>query len=211
MSKFKDLTGQKFHNLTVLSFAYRDKKNTYWLCKCNCGNKKIIRGSHLTSGNTKSCGCLMKYNITRRNKENAIHGKSNTRLYTIYAGMKARCLKPNTNSYENYGEKGITICNEWLNDFMCFYNWAINNGYKENLSLERIDNNQGYEPSNCKWIEKKLQSRNIKSNKMISFRGKTLCMAEWAEQLGINYNTLNSRLGKYNWSIKKALTTPTKK
>lgn len=213
MNYKEDLRGKKFGFLTVIDFAYKDKKyNEYWLCKCNCGTKKVVRKSHLIDGDTKSCGCYASSRISRMNKINAKYGGlTKHRLYTIYNGIIGRCLKPKTNGYSRYGGKGLSICKEWLDDYMNFYNWAMANGYKDGLSIERIDNNTGYEPANCKWIEKHLQSRHMITNKVIKYKGKTHCMAEWAEILGINYNTLQSRLGKYGWSVKKAFTTPTKK
>lgn len=211
MGKIEDLKGKKFGFLTVIEFAYRDKKQTYWLCKCNCGNTKVIRGSHLKDGNTISCGCYTKNRMAQMNKANAKHGLSNTRLYRIYHGIIGRCLKPKTNGYKNYGNKGISVCNEWLKDFQNFYYWAINNGYKEGLTIERIDLNKGYEPDNCKWVTPKEQARHTSQNKMITYKGKTRCVAEWAEFLKINYNTLQSRLGKYGWSVKKSFTTPVSK
>lgn len=149
--------------------------------------------------------------MAQMNKLNAKHGLSNTRLYRIYHGIIGRCLKPKTNGYKNYGNKGISVCNEWLKDFQNFYYWAINNGYKEGLTIERIDLNKGYEPDNCKWVTPKEQARHTSQNKMITYKGKTRCVAEWAEFLKINYNTLQSRLGKYGWSVKKSFTTPVSK
>lgn len=208
MHKTLNLIGRKFGFLTVIDFAYRDSKNTYWLCKCNCGNKKIVRGGHLKDGCTISCGCYTKNRIAQMNKQNAIHGLSKTRLYSIYQGIINRCLKPKAKGYKNYGERGISVCNEWLEDFLNFYYWALANGYKDNLTIDRIDLNKDYEPSNCRWVTIKQQARNTRHNKVINYRGQSHCLAEWAEILDINYNTLQSRLGKYNWTIKKAFTTP---
>lgn len=212
MKKFEDLTGQKFNNLKVIAYAYTNSHGeTYWLCKCNCGNTKVVRRSHLINGTTKSCGCLMRYKLARRNKANAKYGGcSKTRIYSIWQGMKNRCLNVKTNGYKNYGGKGISICKEWLDDYMNFYDWAMNNGYNDNLILARIDINQDYFPENCKWLTAKEQARRTNKAEKIKFRGVTLGLAEWAEKLKINKNTLQSRLRKYNWSIKKALTTPTK-
>ncbi len=212
MNYKENLKGKKFDFLTVLDFAYKDKYyNEYWLCQCNCGTKKVIRKSHLLDGGTISCGCYVSNRITRANKINAKYGGlTKSRIYTIYQGMLSRCLKPSTNGYKRYGGKGLSVCKEWLESYLNFYHWAIANGYSDGLTLDRINNHIGYEPSNCRWVTKKEQARNMLTNKYITYQGETLCMKAWAERLNINYNTLQSRLGKYQWSVKRAFTTPTK-
>ena len=117
----------------------------------------IILSNHLKSGKIKSCGCLNK-------QGNPKHGLRYTRLYRIWINMKTRCYNKNTNRYKDYGARGITICNEWRNDFMSFYNWSMNNGYDENLTIDRINNDKNYEPSNCRWITVKEQNRNKRNN-----------------------------------------------
>lgn len=144
MSKVIDLTGQKFGKLTVLNnYMQNDKRKTYWLCECECGNKKYIYRHSLISGRTTSCGC----NIIK-------HNKYETRLYHIWGNMKYRCNTPTCDAYMNYGGKGIKVYNEWNDDFVNFYNWAVSNGYNENLTIDRIDSNKNYCPENCRWVTK---------------------------------------------------------
>lgn len=205
----ENLTGKKFARLTVLSFHHKDKKyNTYWLCQCECGNIRVVRATHLKNGEIKSCGCYIKELVTKRNKENTRYdGLSNHRLYSIWKLMIGRCYNPKINGYNNYGGRGIIICQNWLENYLNFYNWAISNGYKNGLSIERIDVNGNYEPNNCKWITLKQQYYNKRNNFIITYKNKTHCLAEWAEILGINKNTLRSRLTKYGWSVEKAFET----
>lgn len=159
----EDLTGKKFNRLTVVKFIKKDKYyNSYWLCECECGNEVIVTAGRLRSGHSKSCGCYMK----ERSKElcikrNTKHNLSNTRLHNIWCNIKERCLNPNNPDYKRwYGSRGITMCEEWKNDFMSFYNWAINNGYNDELTIDRINVNGNYEPSNCRWATLKEQVHN---------------------------------------------------
>ena len=207
MGKFQDLTGKKFGLLTVIGFYEKRNKHQFWKCICDCGNEKIIQQSHLKSGHTRSCGCLHKKSIIDTSKK---HGKCHTKLYFVWHTMKQRCYNLNNNQYKNYGKRGIGICSEWLEDFISFYNWAINNGYKEGLSLDRIDNNGNYEPNNCRWATVKEQSRNRRNNRCFEYNGKTQCLEDWAKEYNLSRGTLNYRLLS-NWSIEKALTTPLKK
>lgn len=128
----------------------------------------------------------------------------NVRLYRIYWAMKSRCYNKHYPHYKWYGARGITVCDEWLNDFMSFYNWAINNGYNDNLTLDRINSNMNYTPSNCRWANPKMQARNRRNNKYITINGETHCLKEWCEILNLNYNKIRQRL-RYKWSIEKAL------
>lgn len=171
MSKLKDITGQKFGKLIAIKCIKRDKYNrAIWLCKCDCGNLTEVKIGSLTSGNTKSCGCLRKETTI---KSHTKHNKCSTRLYRIYYNMRSRCYYRKSNRYKNYGARGIKICDEWLTDFMNFYNWAMNNGYQEGLTIDRIDTNGNYEPGNCRWVGNKSQARNRCSNKSITINGET--------------------------------------
>lgn len=217
MSKFVNLTGQKYGRLTVLKLHHKEQcyakngtKNGsryYYLCLCDCGNQTIVRGSHLKHGKISSCGCYLK---ERRVEGNIIHNFSTSRIYKIWRKMKERCFYKKSIRYSNYGGRGITICDEWLQDFMNFYNWSITNGYADNLTIDRIDTNKNYEPSNCRWITNKEQQRNTRQNHLITYKGKTHCISEWAEIYDINYYVLWARLFKLNWSAEKALTQPKK-
>ncbi|WP_076231638.1 hypothetical protein [Clostridium botulinum] len=209
MRKLIDLTNQKFGKLTVIEYAGKAKEGrmSMWKCKCDCGNICTVRGSCLKNGHTKSCGCIRSNKLVKINKSKVKHGKSNTRLFKIWNGMKQRCYYEKMQDYEYYGGKGIKVCDEWLNNFVSFYNWAINNGYKENLTIDRKDINGNYEPSNCKWSSIKQQARNRRSNKLITYEGETKTLAEWCEKYNILGTTVNERL-KRGWSVEEALTTP---
>ena len=203
--------GMRFGKLTVLEFSHRKKRSNgyyrnYWLCKCDCGNEKIIEESHIKSGHTKSCGCL---NIEKFKNFN--HGKSNTRLYKIYNDIKKRCLNKNCKNYKDYGGRGITMCDEWLNDFMNFYNWSMENGYKENLTIDRIDVNGNYEPSNCRWVTMKIQQNNKTNNHLITYNNKIQNIMLWCMELNLDYYTILQRIKKLKWDIDRVFLTPTKR
>lgn len=134
-----------------------------------------------------------------------LHGKTNTRLFRIWAHIKDRCFNVNNDAYKNYGARGIIMCSEWKNDFMSFYNWAIANGYNEVLTIDRKNNNGNYEPSNCRWISVKEQHRNTRRNTFLCYNGKKKCVSEWAEILRISKETLYARI-KRGWPIERILT-----
>ena len=122
--------------------------------------------------------------------------------------MKARCYNSNQWNYQYYGGRGIKVCDEWKNNYNSFYNWALENGYQDNLSIDRIDTNGNYEPSNCRWVTDKEQKNNTRRNHYITYKGKTQSMSKWAEEINISYTTLRSRINTNKWSIEKAFTTP---
>ena len=214
MGKHVNLIGKKFNRLTVV--RQTDKRdsngNIIWLCVCDCGNMVEQRGGSLTSGHAKSCGCWHRERSSVFAKKHLrTHGLRKHRLYTIWEHMKQRCYNVNNKSYKDYGARGITVCNEWRCDFLSFFNWAIDNGYRENLTIDRINNNGNYEPSNCRWATNIVQNRNKRHLHMITYNHKTQTLVEWSEVVGIKYNTLERRINKYGWSIERALTTPTRK
>lgn len=200
----KKLKGQKFGRLTVLDKLHNYHKNNriYWLCVCECGNLIKVNSSQLVSGQTQSCGCLRKDLLLQRNIK---HDKCNTRLYNIWGGIKQRCYNKNQPQYKDYGGRGIAVCDEWKDDFQAFYNWAVSNGYKSNLSIDRIDNNKGYSPTNCRWAARKQQNRNTRQNRNITINGKTHCLKDWCKILGLKRSTVSNRINQYNWSIERAL------
>ena len=163
-----NLEGQRFGRLVVLELVGTDKRrNRVWKCKCDCGNIVNVQGSYLTSHHhTQSCGCLMRETTS---KTMTTHGKTGTRLYMVWKGMNARCRNPNHITYHNYGGRGIKVCDEWL-DFSVFEKWALENGYDETAkrgkcTIDRIDVNGDYEPSNCRWVDQKTQMNNCRPRK----------------------------------------------
>ena len=180
-------------------FTYNNRK--YATFKCECGNIKKIRISNVVSGSTKYCGCH-QHQATYGNYK---HGLCKSRLNNIWYKIKARCLNPSYHQYDLYGGRGIDICDEWKNDFLAFYNWAIENGYSENLSIDRIDVNGDYSPTNCRWCTPKEQSNNKRNNINITINDKTQTLAQWCEELGLNYGTVRRRIKVYGWSDSEAL------
>lgn len=194
-----NMIGKKFGKLTVLEECEeRNKhKQVVYKCKCDCGNTINVVGALLRNGNVKSCGCL-------HSKGRITHGKSYTRLYHTFKSMKDRCYRTNYKYYQHYGGRGITICDEWLNDFMTFYNWAINNGYRNNLTINRIDNNGNYEPDNCEWVDMKTQSNNKSNCVYLTCNNKTQTVTQWADELRCNRSTIYMRHRK-GWNDKECL------
>lgn len=199
----KDITGQTFGRLTAIKYVYSDKSRTaVWQCKCNCGNIVNVKGTELRNGQVNSCGCLQK---ERARMSNTKHGKSNTKLHPVWRGMKQRCYNKNDKRYKYYGARGIAVCDEWRNDFMAFYTWSMNNGYKEGLTIDRIDINGNYEPDNCRWTTQKQQNKNTRHNKNYTINGETYCLKDWCTILRLKYSTVANRINLYNWSIERAL------
>lgn len=197
-----DLIGKRFGRLMVIAKAgKRSDRYICWLCKCDCGNEIIVPGVSLKSGNTKSCGCLKKEKLIKRN---TTHSKSNTLTYHIWQVMKNRCSNPDYKHYKDYGGRSIIVCERWLK----FENFLADMGEApKGLSIERTNNDLGYCKENCIWATRKQQNRNKRSNLLIEFNGKTQCVSAWAEELGIHRNTLFTRLNR-GWSIEKAFMTP---
>lgn len=163
MSALKDLTGQRFGRLVVVDRAgSNSKREAKWRCQCDCGRYSFVSSYNLRSGNTNSCGCLSAEKSALRI---TTHSMSRYRLHGVWCGMKQRCLNPNHERYRQYGGRGITICDEWLHSFQAFYDWAMANGYDENAprgqcTIDRIDNDKGYSPDNCRWVDMKVQRHN---------------------------------------------------
>lgn len=196
MAKLNDLTGKRFGRLLVIGTT--DQRGPdggmIYECRCDCGNtcyvwnNKLTRKSHSAK---RSCGCLQIDSHTTH-----LHGESGTLLHHKWTGMKDRCLNKNSKQYPYYGGRGITVCNEWKNDFSAFQKWALSSGYKEDLSIDRIDPNGNYCPENCRWITMSAQQSNKRNVKLITYQGETHTIPEWAKIRGIEYGTLWSRLKK---------------
>lgn len=203
--KVEDISGKRFGRLTAIKYIGKSKgKQTLWECKCDCGNIAIVHQQNLKSGHTSSCGCYNSEVASKREKE---HGQSGTRLYNIWHDMIYRCYNSNHRSYKDYGGKGIIVCNEWKDDFEAFRNWAIENGYKENLSIDRIDSDKNYCPENCRWATDIQQANNTSRNLVFTVDGHTDTLANLCRKYDIPYSLAHSRVYR-NWDIKKALTTP---
>lgn len=203
-NQLKNLVGRQFGELIVLKRNPVNSKsgNARWDCKCSCGNIATVIGSKLRSGATKSCGCARKSKIAQ--------GFSKTRLYRIWSLMKKRCYRNENENFKHYGGRGIEVCEEWKKDFIAFRSWALSHGYADNLSIDRIDVNGNYEPSNCRWADATIQANNARRNRIIEFEGKRYTLAEFARANKLSYSALQHRLDR-GWSIERIITTPQKK
>lgn len=198
-----DLTGQRFGKLIVIRPLETDNRGyKHYLCQCDCGNQKEVSSRGLRRGSTKSCGCYrseISRNKAIRLLDQTTHGMSKTRLYHIYYGMKARCYNPNNHKYKNYGGRGITICDEWMNSFESFRDWSLANGYRDDLSIDRINSDGNYEPSNCRWADNITQENNRTNNTIYEYKNIFHTQKEWCELLGCNRSTITR-------AIKRGLT-----
>lgn len=189
MSELIDLTGKRFGKLIVVCRVQNNKHNQpQWKCVCDCGNETVVVGQKLRKGITKSCGCLVREQKTR-----LTHGMTGTVLHNRWLNMKSRCYNPKNKRYARYGGRGIFVCEEWL-DFQNFYNWAIQNGFSKELSLDRIDNNKGYSPDNCRWATPRQQANNTKRNVFVEYKGERKTVAEWCRELGLDKRIVYSRM-----------------
>lgn len=185
--EYQDLTGIRFNRLTVIKLLERTPRRRYiWLCRCDCGNETKVPTEHLKSGHTKSCGCWNNELIAKVNFKNGLYG---TRLYYAWYNMCNRCNREDNCEYSDYGGRGITICEEWLgkNGFVNFSEWSMKNGYKENLTLDRIDNSKGYSPENCRWVNKYVQANNKRNNRFIKINGEVGTVANMARKYEVDY------------------------
>lgn len=205
---YKDLTGQKFGRLTVVGIQETNTRKTYWVCQCDCGNIKVVRSDSLQNGMIRSCGCLKREQNKINLQANHKHKMSHTRPYEIWQGMKKRCYNPNDARYDRYGGRGITVCDEWLHDFAAFYKWALENGYSDKLTIDRIDNDKGYSPDNCRWVSEKEQSRNRCTNIKIRIGNATKTLTEWCEIFDLDYRVIHARYERNQFSTIDDLFNP---
>ena len=197
--KKTDLLGQKFGKLTVIDEAtsIRTKSGNVmamWKCRCDCGNECVVLANNLKRGHTNSCGC---YREELRPTLKYVHGYTKTRIYDVWSKIKSRCYKENDCRYHIYGGRGITMCDEWKNNPISFIEWAFANGYDENAkygetTIDRIDNNKGYSPENCRIANERVQRNNRRTNHKVTYCGETHTIAEWSRILNVNVNTLTT-------------------
>lgn len=188
---YKDYTGVKKGRLTFIEFnrihvQRSGGKVPYWLCRCDCGNEKVIAVKDVIGGKTRSCGCLQREMMS---KKQTMHGETDTPLHSIWQNMKRRCYEKTNAKYGTYGKRGIRVCDDWKDSYISFAEWARANGYKEGLTIERIDVDKDYEPSNCEWIEPSEQSRN-----------KTV--THYHEIDGVTYQTMNDLSESFDIPVK---------
>ena len=190
---------QKFNRLTVVKYSHTKNYKKYWECICDCGKTTFVSTYKLKSLSTQSCGCAKLKNGFSTNVKTH-------RIYQTWSDMKQRCFNPKCKNYKYYGLRGIKVCEEWMK-FEPFYNWAMKNGYSDDLTIERTNVNGNYEPSNCTWITHKIQMRNTRCSVFLMYNGDNKTIAEWSEITGISQKTIAQRI-KRNWIAKDVLTKP---
>lgn len=203
ITAYKDLTGMMFGRLIVIEHVGTRNGHSLWKCKCDCGNVVEVVSGSLVSGNTQSCGCFRSQFAREKFTTHGMHG---IKIYNVWRGMKSRCMNINTNYYSDYGGRGISVCEEWL-EFINFYNWAMNSGYNGILTLDRVDNDGNYEPDNCRWSTMKEQANNTRTNVWYEYRGESKTLSQWSDICGIAQKRLRDRIG-LGWTIERALFTP---
>lgn len=191
-----DGAGEEFGRLTVAGPEFRTAVGYCVTCDCKCGGVAVVRVSNLRSGRTKSCGCLNREQAEANGRANVTHGGRGTRLYRIWCSMKNRCTNPSYAYYPRYGGRGIKVCDEWLNGFAVFRDWAMANGYANNLSIDRIDNDRGYDASNCRWATMREQHANKRNNVNVLAWGENKCVQDWVRdpRCDVSETTLRRRI-----------------
>lgn len=189
-TRVPDLTGNRFGKLTAVSFAGFHSRGSaartlsMWDCVCDCGNHVVVPTSSLLSGHTRSCGCLQSEVQSARSRT---HGGANSRLYKEYRNMKSRCNNPSATGYMYYGGRGISVCDEWMESFEAFRDWSLRNGYSNDLTIDRIDTNGNYSPSNCRWATYGQQARNNRRNRYVHLNGQQMVLTDALRILGASY------------------------
>lgn len=202
---YKDITGEKYGRLKVIRRVENDRfQNAQWECLCDCGNIVVATGHSLRSGHTKSCGCLQKEKAADTMKETmTTHGLTNHPLYRIWSGMIKRCVNPKCKAYKNYGKRGVSVCEEWMNSFKTFYDDVID-GYKPGLELDRINNDANYCKENCHWVSTQRNCRNKRNNHMVETPWGEMCIADLADTLNEPYMKIYKQI-KRGWTIDKII------
>lgn len=194
-----DLRGNKYGCLKPTEFVEVRKGLAYWLCECDCGAKVIKAAKLLKNGHTTTCGDICKHHTK--------HGESKSRLFSIWQDMKNRCNNPNVKNFKNYGARGISVCAEWMKSFESFRDWAFNNGYSDDLTIDRKDVNGNYKPDNCRWATKVEQSNNRRVCRFITINGVIRTASEWARETGISSSVIVGRLDS-GWPEEMLLSPP---
>ena len=205
-SRAKDMIGKKFNMLTVVDRLENQKQRAMYLCICDCGKTRNVLGQNLRSGRVKDCGCVsQKIRSQHISEHNKTHGHSKSKLYKCWSDMKSRCFNTHNKEYKNYGLRGIKVCDKWRDSFECFEQWAISNGYKENLTIDRTDVNKDYEPSNCRWITMTEQCYNKRNTRKIYLNkiGKTA--SEWSKIFPLTSPGIYGYAKTHNWQLKPYL------
>lgn len=192
-----------FNRLTAIGYAGASRQGALWLWRCSCGKLTVALGKRVVRGNIKSCGCWQREASAKFQWR---HGMRDTPEYKIWASMVQRCTNASDKAFRHYGGRGITVCDRWTTSANFFADMGPRPSSKH--SVERIDNNKGYSPDNCKWATSAEQSRNTRRTRMLTFNGETMCLKDWADRLGCHYLRLHYRLGKQGWTIERTLTTP---
>lgn len=217
MGKRKDITGERFGRLTAIRPTEQEKcQSIVWECVCDCGKTCFVSVRNLTSSTgTRSCGCARSEKIAKRMRERKVsgelnpkfkHGMSKSRLYNTWINMKSRCYYKGNKRFDRYGGRGIKVCDEWLHDFVAFMEWSVANGYRDDLTIDRTDNDGPYSPDNCRWVSNDKQQSNTSHSRLISYHGKTQTLSEWSRELHISVPALQKRLKK--WGVERAISEP---
>ena len=201
----KDRTGHVYGRWTVIAFTGTKSKRAQWLLRCECGTERVVASQSLVGGRSRSCGCLNAEMVSARCRT---HGLSGTPVFNVWSSMNQRCVNANDKFYHEYGARGISVCERWRESFENFYA-DMGPRPSDKHSIDRRDNDGNYEPSNCRWATRTEQARNRSNNVIISYKGKSQCIAAWAEEVGMKSRTLRDRL-KSGWSAEDALTKPVK-
>lgn len=198
-----DLMGQRFGKLVVIGEAPNTKYGqARWLCQCDCGGTTISTGNDLRNGHTTSCGCTRNEKIKNLNLR---HGESNTRLYREWMDIRDRCSRPSDPDYDIYGGRGIKVCDEWDKSYEAFRDWARANGYNDSLTIDRIDPNGDYEPSNCRWADEYVQAQNRRNAHLVEYHGETGCLDAMCRKLNVNSKTIRARMSNLGYTFEEAV------
>lgn len=206
------MIGRKYGRLTVVSLSYK-KNGNYWHCACDCGGSSVKNTSQLNCGGSMSCGCGAKENLAKlihNNKTNhpgRIHGMARSRLDNTLDNMIKRCENPKDKRWDRYGGRGISICHEWRTNRKSFYDWALANGYDPSLTIDRINVDGNYQPSNCRWVTASEQQNNTSRNRYLEWNGRRETVANWARELGVRNMALQHRVDR-GWSVERIFTQP---